>query len=517
MTTNDSLSRLSDAELLNEVKRLAAIEREATADLIRSLAEVEARWLHLAIGCSSMFGYCTQVLQLSEHAAYARIAAARAATRFPVVMNLLIEGAITLTTVTLLGRHLTDENHAALLEAARHKSKANVEMLVATLHPQPDVPSSVRKVPAPKRQGATASLISDVTEAIALPHATTPELQSAPPPQPAVVRAIAPERYKLQVTIGAETRAKLRRAQDLLRHTSRSADEAAVIDRALTVLVEQLEKVKYGRTDRPRLAQASDPGSRHVPAQVRRAVSARDGYRCAFVGPEGRCTETAGLQYHHRIPFGEGGPTTVDNLELRCPAHNTTKPSGGSAPCSCGKPAAPGAELRCPDQALPLGRERARSSAGLQTATLQQRPGGARSVRATAATITSQAQPSITSGRLHLRRRPPVITSASAGTTLWSVSADERSAMNELLRRGVSLKRRRVLTGVAIAAVILVLTHTAPAPGPVRPGGRTSGGLAHAAHASGRLSDVRRRPEPGDDAGSARRAGARARARRRSF
>ena len=162
MTTNDSLSRLSDAELLNEVKRLAAIEREATADLIRSLAEVEARRLHLAIGCSSMFGYCTQVLHLSEHAAYARIAAARAATRFPVVMNLLIEGAITLTTVTLLGRHLTAENHAALLESARHKSKADVEMLVATLHPQPDVPSSVRKVPAPKRQAAaTAPLISE--------------------------------------------------------------------------------------------------------------------------------------------------------------------------------------------------------------------------------------------------------------------------------------------------------------------------------------------------------------------
>ena len=71
---NDSLSRLSDAELLNEVKRLAAREREATADLIRSLAEVEARRLHLASGCSSMFSYCTRVLHLSEHAAYARIA-----------------------------------------------------------------------------------------------------------------------------------------------------------------------------------------------------------------------------------------------------------------------------------------------------------------------------------------------------------------------------------------------------------------------------------------------------------
>jgi HNH endonuclease len=333
MTTNDSLSRLSDDELLNEVKRLAAIEREATADLIRSLAEVEARRLHLASGCSSMFAYCTQVLHLSEHAAYARIAAARAATRFPIVMNLLIEGAITLTTVTLLGRHLTDANHAALLESARHKSKADVEMLVATLHPQPDIPSSVRKVPVPKLP-ATAPLILDVTKTTVPPATTTGEFQNAPPPPPArpepveaaVVRAIAPERYKLQVTIGADTRAKLRRAQDLLRHTNRSADEAAVIDRALTVLVEQLERVKYGRTDRPRPAAGArgvfERASRYVPAHVRRAVSGRDGHRCAFVGPEGRCTETAGLHYHHRIPFADGGPTTVDNLELRCPAHN---------------------------------------------------------------------------------------------------------------------------------------------------------------------------------------------------
>ena len=165
MTTNDSLSSRSDAELLIEVKRLAAIEREATADLIRLLAEVEARKLHLANGCSSMFAYCTQVLHLSEHAAYARIAAARAATRFPVVVDLLIEGAITLTTVTLLGRHLTDENHAAVLEAARHTSRADVEMLVATLHPQSDVRSAVRKVPTRKpRATATTPLISEAAD-----------------------------------------------------------------------------------------------------------------------------------------------------------------------------------------------------------------------------------------------------------------------------------------------------------------------------------------------------------------
>lgn len=77
-------------------------------------------------------------------------------------------------------------------------------------------------------------------------HATEPP--RTPTVQPAIVRPVAAQRYKLQVTINEETRAKLRRAQDLLRHTNRNGDEAAVIGRALTLLIEQLEKAKFGST-----------------------------------------------------------------------------------------------------------------------------------------------------------------------------------------------------------------------------------------------------------------------------
>ena len=73
-----SLNRLTDTALLAETKRLAAVERRATADLIASLMELDSRKLYLGEGCSSLFTYCTQVLRLSEHAAYGRIAAARA-------------------------------------------------------------------------------------------------------------------------------------------------------------------------------------------------------------------------------------------------------------------------------------------------------------------------------------------------------------------------------------------------------------------------------------------------------
>ncbi|HEX7672004.1 MAG TPA: HNH endonuclease signature motif containing protein [Polyangiaceae bacterium] len=83
------------------------------------------------------------------------------------------------------------------------------------------------------------------------------------------------------------------------------------------------------RTDRPAPARRPPPSSgrkperRYIPRSVRRAVWARDGARCVFVDDRGvRCRETACLELHHRHAHALGGPTTADNLELRCTAHN---------------------------------------------------------------------------------------------------------------------------------------------------------------------------------------------------
>ena len=147
MTKLESAAQLSNSELLAEVKSAAQHERHATTRLVALLAEVDTRRVYLGEGCSSLFTYCTQVLHLSEHAAYGRIEAARA-RRFPVVLDLLTEGAITLTAVTLLAPHLTQANHLDVLREARYKSKRDVENM-ARLRPQPAVPATVRKLPAP--------------------------------------------------------------------------------------------------------------------------------------------------------------------------------------------------------------------------------------------------------------------------------------------------------------------------------------------------------------------------------
>src|SRR5262249_17429453 len=142
------LKHLSDPELLAEVKRLAESERLTMAHLVSALAELDARRLYLGQGCSSMFTYCTQVLHFAEHAAFNRIEAARAARRFPVILTLLGTGRLHLSAVRLLAPHLTEANHQAVLGEASHKSKREVEQIVARLLPKPDVAASVRKLPS---------------------------------------------------------------------------------------------------------------------------------------------------------------------------------------------------------------------------------------------------------------------------------------------------------------------------------------------------------------------------------
>ena len=109
------------------------------------LAEVDARRLYLREACSSIFVYCTQVLHFSESTAYHRIAAARAARGFPALLGSVGSGEPHLSAVTVLAPHLTDENHLELFDRAKHKTKQEIERIVADLRPRPAAKSVVRR------------------------------------------------------------------------------------------------------------------------------------------------------------------------------------------------------------------------------------------------------------------------------------------------------------------------------------------------------------------------------------
>ena len=327
---------LSNAALLARLQLLAARAREDTVELVAHLAEVERRRLFLAEGYGSLFDYCRIALRLSEHAAYNRTVAARVARQFPAVLGGLSDGSLNLTTVRLLAAHLTLENHGDVLARAAGRSKREVEALVTTLAPQPDVRSSIRKMPATEAsvpeaptqlQGLSSEMNASPADANARPADAVSPIAPMPAAQVAtrrpVVTPLAPARYKVQFTVGSETYEDLRLAQDLFRREIPSGDPGAIFARALKLLLADAAKRKMAATLAPGAARPASPGSRHVPASVKRAVWLRDGGQCAFLARVGRrCGERAFLELHHLQPFAMGGQATVANISLRCRRHN---------------------------------------------------------------------------------------------------------------------------------------------------------------------------------------------------
>lgn len=318
---NHALRSLTDDELLSRTVELLAGSRRIEAELVAHLAEVDHRRLYRREACPSMFVYATARLGLSEAEAYLRITVGRMSRRFPAVLDLLRSGRIHLSAIAKLAPHLTDGNAEALLGRAAGRSKREVEELVAELAPKGDAPALVRRVAPPPPPVSAPELRPD--GAGAAPRLQRPGRETE---SPAKVMPLAPARYKVQFTASGELEGKIARARALLRHRIPSGDLAAIIDRALTVLIGELERGKCAATASPRrsLAQTSPaPSSRRVPAAVRRAVWQRDGARCTFVDAEGRrCPATEALEFHHEVPFARGGDHDAANVRLLCRSHN---------------------------------------------------------------------------------------------------------------------------------------------------------------------------------------------------
>ena len=322
-------SDLTDTELSAVLGRLAQDERKSTVALIVHLAEFDARRLYEPAGFSSLFKYCRAVLRLSEDAVYNRIRAARAARRYPVIVDMLLSGALSPTTARLLARHLTPANHEVLLAAASGKGRDDVEELLAERFPRAEVTARVRKLrtpqaiaypapPAPPREpliapAAAASLVAD-----------PPPFMAPPSPSPtALVRPLALERYEVRFTATRAMRDKLRLAQDLLGHAVPSGDLAQVFDRALTALVADLSRTKFAAT--PAAPGEPRPGggiAEHPRGGAARGVDARwRAMRVRFPRrPPLRRAPVRRVPPRH--PHSAGGKPTVENIQLRCRPHN---------------------------------------------------------------------------------------------------------------------------------------------------------------------------------------------------
>jgi hypothetical protein len=424
------LTELSDPELLTATRRLVGRSNQLLASLLAHLAEVEARGIHRARACASLYTYCIYELRFSEDEAFRRVSAARLVRRFPALLDAIATGELHLTGLLMLGPHLTPHNLLEVLAFAKHRTKKEIARLVRRLDPLPEVPSRIEPLgPAPSRlvspapmwsqsvaalnpirelepgarprdwmdstqsppsandgssgarldsgasadEHALATLAPLDTDEHALARrdtgehalATLARLDAGARPAEWTRGRLEPQRYRVQFEASEEYVELVERTKVLLSHRGPRPDLGDLHLRAMRALMAELEREKYAVTTRQRAARRSAPRladeqlrrdepesepqpqpepqsqpeakpqpdsehphqprrrGRHIPAAIRRAVFERDAGRCTYMSDSGeRCRETARLELHHSLAFAQGGEHRLDNVSLRCRAHN---------------------------------------------------------------------------------------------------------------------------------------------------------------------------------------------------
>jgi hypothetical protein len=379
------VTSLSADELMATTRMLVWKSNVIEADLLVHLGEIDERKLYLERAYRSMHEFCVESLGFSEDAAYNRIAVARAARRFPAILESIRSGDVHLFGMRLLAPYLTEPNHEQLLKRAAGKSKAEMTELIASIAPRPAVPATIRKMPVlpngsipqtgnsetaasssarpiadattqeegPSRAASGATGAPGDADGVTAPGSitspvngsgTSPDARAntVPTRHRPVIEPLSSETFRIQFTATRSVRDKLRQAQDLLAHSVAPGDLNAVFEHALDAIIDKLKKRRFavGVAPRPARKPAEQPSgaadavasskkqdrspSRYIPSWMKRAIYQRDGGRCTYVdvATGRRCTSTRTLEYDHVNGFAIVKVHNVDDITLRCRAHN---------------------------------------------------------------------------------------------------------------------------------------------------------------------------------------------------
>jgi 5-methylcytosine-specific restriction endonuclease McrA len=344
MQSRYRLGGLGNDELLAALSGLVQRENDLMSDLLAHLAELDERRLYLELGFSSLFAYCTGALGFCKSAAGRRIAVARVCRRYPEAFARVARGELQLS---LLAQHLNSENATELFDACSRKGCEQVEELLAARFPKPDVRDSIRRLPARVEVAPDGGCAGDATQLAGtsvqskssrVAGSATPAPSPAPvpsrtmQPMPAQrkLEPLAPDRFGVHFTADAEFRELLEEVRALASHRELDGNLLRLMKRGLEAYRRELQKQRFGVGRKPRRVRREAVGeskshtrSRHVPAAVSREVYLRDDGRCTFCSKDGRrCGARRFLQLDHVTPWAVEGQSSVENLRLRCRAHN---------------------------------------------------------------------------------------------------------------------------------------------------------------------------------------------------
>jgi len=358
---------LDSATLALRLRDLVGDERRVQVEFLLHLDEFDRRQAFLQAGFGSLWDYCLKALHLREGAAGRRIGAMRVLRRFPRLEGPLRDGRLCLSTVSLLGQVLDDDNLEELVGRAAFLTKSEVEHLVVSLRPRNAPKDGIRQLVSTGAMAGPAFAPSELNASTPLATCSLPAAPDVQPkeqgksgaedvpierqastgeadgrgPRRAEVQAVSRDRWSLRVTLDAALKSDLESLKTLLSHKVPSGDLTEVLREAVRCAIEKHGKRRgtvapevHGKLGSAVAAQRRGTGtaeptahggrsSRGIPAAVRRQVWDRDGGRCTFEGADGRrCESRWQLEFDHVDPASLGGASTAANLRIRCRKHN---------------------------------------------------------------------------------------------------------------------------------------------------------------------------------------------------
>lgn len=318
-TERINFKHLNDDELHSASQRIAAKERAVTLELLNHLAEIERRHLFSKFSCSSLHAYCVKYLKMSDPQAGRRVAASRMLNEIPALKKKVANGELSMTSVCQASSFFHREKNAG----RRILSAEKLEVMNALEN------QSTRKV-----------------EQILISRASNPDLHMRES-----VKQKTDALTEIKIIADQKMLADLNRLKEVWSHTMPGSNYSQLIQRLAASAVEALDPVLKAKRASARaekraesaLDQNSDSccapdenelklnnpkinesRSRNVAATVRHAVWVRDGGRCTFTNEQTGeiCDSKHYVELDHIKPFANGGEHRVENLRLRCRAHN---------------------------------------------------------------------------------------------------------------------------------------------------------------------------------------------------
>ena len=285
----DDPRKYSDEQLLEKLEAFVQDERERMPWFLACLGEADRRGIFEEKGYSSTFDYCVRRLKLSDDETYRRIHAARATVSRPELLSALTDGQLSLTAVSKIAPHVHRADAPEIIARAEGKSTRELEEILAPLCPE-----------SVKRDGIRTISV-----------ATSSEIDLNAP--------VVQSRVEFSFHGSPALREAIERAKDLLAHKFPFGE----LDHVPLEIVEFYLERHVPQTTLSLGRSIPAKGGSSIPTPIRRAVWARDGGRCTFIGPDGiLCQSRRMLEIDHRRPRALGGPDAVENLRLLCRPRN---------------------------------------------------------------------------------------------------------------------------------------------------------------------------------------------------